>query len=73
MFRCAIIVPSSFDKRAVYRNRLRRLISESVRLYMPRLKQNIDCILMPGRIAVDTQQAVHVMVEQICVQAAVFV
>jgi len=44
--RFAIIISTRIDKRATRRNRMRRLISESIRHLIPRLTTSIDCIVI---------------------------
>ncbi len=43
-WRCAIVVPSSTDKRAVIRNRIKRLISEAMAHLLPELPAGTDIV-----------------------------
>ncbi len=45
-WRCAIIVSTKVDKRAVVRNRIRRLIGETLRNLHPALPEGIDIVIM---------------------------
>lgn len=47
--RFAFVVPMTADKRAVARNRLKRLVRESVRLALPHLTTGWDGVLMVRR------------------------
>ena len=70
-FRCAIVVPIKFDKRATARNRVRRLISESVRLMLPSLRGGVDGVFfVRGRLP-DTQQDVQKIVYDVLEKAGV--
>lgn len=62
LFRCAIVVPMRVDKRATARNRIRRLISESVRHLLPRLSQGYDVVIQVKRRLPDTQTEVDSIV-----------
>lgn len=44
--RFAFVVPVSVDKRAVIRNRLRRLVRESVRLVLPQIAPGWDGVFL---------------------------
>jgi len=44
--RFAFVVSKKIDKRAVKRNRVRRLLTESVRSLLPRLKSGMDVIFL---------------------------
>ncbi|OGG29916.1 ribonuclease P protein component [Candidatus Gottesmanbacteria bacterium RIFCSPLOWO2_01_FULL_46_9] len=44
--RFAFIVSTKVDKRATHRNRIRRLLSESVRLRMESIKPGYDCVFI---------------------------
>ncbi len=44
--RFAVIVPTTVDKRTVVRNRLRRLVRESVRLALPDVKPGWDGVFL---------------------------
>lgn len=54
--RFAFIVSTKVDKRAVVRNRLRRLMSESVRLIIPEISQAIDCVVIGSKQLVGKSQ-----------------
>lgn len=43
-WRCAVVVPTSTDKRAVVRNRIKRLISESITRLSPELPAGMDFV-----------------------------
>lgn len=45
-FRCGFIASKKFDKRAVTRNRARRLMRESVRAHLDTLKDGYDLVLI---------------------------
>lgn len=47
--RFAILVPGSVDKRAVARNRIRRVAREAVRRALPRIAPGWDCIVFVRR------------------------
>lgn len=44
--RFSFIVSTKIDKRATVRNRIKRLLSESVRLLLPTITKHIDCIMI---------------------------
>lgn len=44
--RFAFIVSTKIDKRATARNRMKRLLSESIRHMLPRLRGSVDCIVV---------------------------
>jgi len=44
--RFAIVVSTKIDKRATRRNRMKRLLSESIRHLLPRLHSPVDCIVV---------------------------
>jgi ribonuclease P protein component len=54
--RFAFIVSTKIDKRAVYRNRIRRVMSESVRLLLPTMSKSIDCVFIARRELVGLSQ-----------------
>jgi ribonuclease P protein component len=54
-FRYGVICGRKFDKRAVVRNRARRLLKESVRLLKPRIKP-CRMVLIPRRMILDINQ-----------------
>ena len=45
-WRCTIVVPTSTDKRAVVRNRIKRLISESMARLSPELSSGTDIVFL---------------------------
>jgi ribonuclease P protein component len=47
--RFSFIVSTKIDKRATVRNRIRRLMSESVRHLLPTFKKPIDCVFVARR------------------------
>jgi ribonuclease P protein component len=47
--RFACIVPAKTDKRATARNRMKRLITESIRHLLPRFRDPIDCVVIARR------------------------
>lgn len=51
--RFAVIVPMSVDKRATARNRIRRLVRESVRLLLPKIASGWDGVFMMKKGAPD--------------------
>jgi ribonuclease P protein component len=55
--RFAFIVSTKVDKRATVRNRVRRLMSESVRLSMNQIKPGYDCVIIAGRSLIGLNQA----------------
>ncbi len=52
--RFAFVVPVSVDKRAVVRNRLRRLVRESVRLALPKIAHGWDGVFFVRKGLPDT-------------------
>ncbi len=44
VWRCAIVVPSSVDKRAAVRNRIKRLISEAMAHLVPELPERTEVV-----------------------------
>lgn len=67
--RFAIIVSTRVDRRATARNRIRRLVSEAVRLTLSRIRQDVDVVITVRRIFVTTQQGINTDVSQIFTQA----
>lgn len=57
--RCTVIVSTKIDKRAVVRNRIRRLLSESVRHMVPQIHRGYDVVIRVTRRTPDTQQEVE--------------
>jgi ribonuclease P protein component len=47
--RFAFIVSTKIDKRATVRNRIRRVMSESVRLLLPAITKPVDCVFVARR------------------------
>ena len=56
-FRYGVVCGRKFDKRAVVRNRARRLLKESVRLLKPRIKP-CRMVLIPRKMILDVKQPV---------------
>ncbi len=54
-FRCAVIVSRKVDRRATARNRIKRLISESVRLLLPEITGTADAVFTVRGPVPDTQ------------------
>lgn len=44
--RFSFIVSTKIDKRATHRNRIRRLLSEAVRLHIDEIKSGLDCVFI---------------------------
>ncbi len=68
IFRAAIVVPIKFDKRATARNRVRRHISESIRLLLPSLRKGTDAAFfvrgrMPDTLS-EVQKIVHDLLDK---------
>jgi ribonuclease P protein component len=55
--RFAFIVSTKIDKRATVRNRIKRLMSEAVRLSMDSIKPGIDCVVIARRELVGLSMA----------------
>lgn len=47
--RFAFIVSTTIDKRAVVRNRVKRLLREAVRQFLPTIKPGADCVFIARR------------------------
>lgn len=69
--RFAFVVPMSVDKRAVGRNRVRRLVRESVRLLLPRMTAGWDGVLFIRKKLPDEFAAVDVMVTDLLQSAGI--
>ena len=54
--RFSFIVSTKIDKRATHRNRIRRVLSESVRLRMDSIKPGVDCICIAKKGLADLKQ-----------------
>jgi len=54
--RFAFVVAKSVDKRATARNRIKRLLSESVRHLIPGMTTRFDCVVIGMREAVHMDQ-----------------
>jgi ribonuclease P protein component len=65
VFRCAIIVPTRVDKRATKRNRIRRLISESVRHILPTLAKGHDVVIRVNHRLPDTQTEMDAVITKV--------
>jgi ribonuclease P protein component len=64
--RFAFVVSTKVDKRATVRNRMRRILSESVRLHMHALPFAMDGILLGSKEMKDvSQEAAHAAVSQL--------
>lgn len=48
--RFAVTVPKSIDKRAVYRHQSRRIIIETIRKQISKLKKNMDVLIRVNKI-----------------------
>lgn len=61
--RFAFVVSTAVDKRAVKRNRARRLLREAVRHLLPNVKQGVDCVFIARRsiIGRDMRQVLGVV------------
>lgn len=46
VWRCAIVIPTGVDKRAVVRNRMRRCISESLRVHVSPIPDGVDMVFL---------------------------
>ena len=59
-WRCAIVVPTATDKRAVVRNRIRRLVSESIAHVSPELPSGVDMVFFVKKgFIYDSQQSAN--------------
>ncbi|MBU1326550.1 ribonuclease P protein component [Patescibacteria group bacterium] len=68
--RFAVVVSTKIDKRATVRNRIKRLIRESVRLLMPEITRGVDCVLCAqGRWGQVSQRTVEGNVRELLVKA----
>lgn len=66
LWRCATVVSVSVDKRAVVRNRIKRLISESVRNLHPELPGGTDVVFVVKKgFLYDAQQQVDTQVHSV--------
>lgn len=70
--RFAFVVPTSVDKRAVGRNRMKRLTRESVRLALPRLAPGWDGIFMMRKGLGDAFAVVDKKVRDVLQRAGIF-
>jgi len=48
--RFVFVVPKKLEKRAVFRNRTRRVLSEAIRMLLPEFKTNVCARIMSTRI-----------------------
>lgn len=69
--RFAFIVSTKIDKRATRRNRMRRLLSESVRLLLPALRRPVDGVFIVKKPLSDTQKEVSTLVSQLFLRAGI--
>lgn len=60
--RWAVIVSSSVDKRAVVRNRMKRLVREAIRRLLPKFVGSIDGVWMIRRALPDKESEVEKIV-----------
>mgnify|MGYP001562365196 CR=1 FL=1 len=64
--RFVFIVSTKVDKRATVRNRMRRLMSESVRHVLPGMTINVDGVMIGSRGLIDcTQAEVEIIVQDL--------
>lgn len=68
----AVIIPGRINKRAVVRNRQRRLIMESIRLLLPNIKPVEGVFLLQRPLVVDSIAEVKTMVEGLLIKAGVY-
>lgn len=66
--RFAVVVPARVDKRATARNRMKRLVHESLAGLLPRLKP-VDGIFVVKKHLPSTQKQVQTMVEALLEKA----
>lgn len=67
--RFAFIVSTKVDKRATVRNRIRRIVSESVRHLLPRIPSTDGIVIVHKNIAGLTQLETEKMVTELLVSA----
>lgn len=67
--RFAFVVPISVDKRAVGRNRVRRLVREAVRLALPAIAPGWDAVFLVKNVFADEFSAVDKRVREILQKA----
>ena len=67
--RFAFVVSTKIDKRATRRNRMRRTLSESIRLLMPRILTFDGVIVVRKNIAELSQKDVEVLIEKLLLRA----
>lgn len=67
--RFTFVVPKSVDKRAVGRNRLKRLARESVRLALPTITPGWDAVFLVKNVFADEFSAVDKRVREILQKA----
>lgn len=69
-WRCAVVVPTTTSKRAVVRNRIKRLISESIAHRNPQLPLGIDLIFFVKKgFNYDSQQQANNQVQSLLTRA----
>jgi ribonuclease P protein component len=66
--RFAFVVSKKVDKRAVVRNRLKRIVSESVRYLLPAIKQPIDGVFLVRTGQMEKQKDVEMIITKIFIQ-----
>jgi ribonuclease P protein component len=67
----AVIVPTKVDKRATRRNRMKRLIRESVAILLPAMTTDITGVMVVRGSIPDTQHEVLTIVRRILIKADV--
>jgi len=70
-FRCAIVISSRVDKRAVRRNRMRRLVAESVSRLLPHVATGVDAVFLPGKTLPRTFREVFPRVDALLTDAGI--
>lgn len=67
--RFAFVVPKSVDKRAVARNRVRRLVREAVRLAIPNVAAGWDVVVLVKKVFADEFAAADERVRELLLRA----
>jgi ribonuclease P protein component len=67
--RFAFVVSTAVDRRATARNRMKRLLRESVRALLPRVQSKVDAVVVAKKGLPDTQMAVDSLVKELFTQA----
>ena len=69
-----IQIPLRVNKRAVLRNRNKRLVSESIRVLMPKLKPNFDCIIKVQKdLSENKQQDIEKLINGLLHKAGILI